>query len=215
MQNLPFATQQEQVNKFLQANRVLGAQMDQMQGTTRVIYDTRPVSTGTNVTVDYFSGVSGRSSTLIDNQLVTNVNDNRFEPGEGMVIKEFGFYNTDVATAESTTPVVANTGVPIQLALLNFYIGNNRVIKDLPLLSGGTITGFNNINTVSTDTPNQINTRYMAFRLFNNIVIPPQIQFYATLLLPFGGGTGAGAGLANLRMYVKGYGKLFNPRNNY
>jgi hypothetical protein len=35
MQNVPFAAQQEQVNKFLQANRVLGAQMDQMQGTTR------------------------------------------------------------------------------------------------------------------------------------------------------------------------------------
>lgn len=215
MQNLPFAAQQEQVNKFLQANRVLGAQMDQMQGTTRVIYDTRPVSTGTNVTVDFFSGVSGRSSTLIDNQLVTNINDNRFEPGEGMVIKEFGFYNTDTSIADSTTPVSANTGVPIQLALLNFYIGNNRVIKDLPLLSGGTITGFNNINTVSTDTPNQINVRYTSFRLFTNIVIPPQIQFYATLLLPFGGGSGAGAGLANLRMYVKGYGKLFNPRNNY
>lgn len=40
MQNTPFASQQEQVNKFLQANRALGAQMDQMQGTTRVIYDT-------------------------------------------------------------------------------------------------------------------------------------------------------------------------------
>jgi hypothetical protein len=40
MQNTPFSAQQEQVNKFLQANRVLGAQMDQMQGTTRVVYDT-------------------------------------------------------------------------------------------------------------------------------------------------------------------------------
>ena len=37
--NLPFAAQQEQVNKFLTATRALGAQMDQMQGTTRVIYD--------------------------------------------------------------------------------------------------------------------------------------------------------------------------------
>jgi hypothetical protein len=215
MQNLPFAAQQEQVNKFLQANRVLGAQMDQMQGTTRVIYDTRPVATGTNVTVEYFNGVAGRSSALIDNQLVTNIGDNRFEPGEGMVVKEFGFYNTDTNSADSTTPVLLGSGVPGQLALLNFYIGNNRVIKDLPLLSGGNITGYNNINTPAEQATNSIAARYISFRLMTNIVIPPQIQFYATLLLPFGGGTGAGAGLANLRMYVKGYGKLFNPRNNY
>lgn len=215
MQNVPFAAQQEQVNKFLQANRALGAQMDSMQGTTRVIYDTRPVGTGTNVTVNYFDGVAGRSSTLIDNQAVTNIQDNRFEPGEGMVVKEFGFYNTDTITADSTTPVDLSNQIPAQLALLNFYIGNNRVIKDLPLFVGGAVMGVNNINTISTATINSTNVRYMSFRLFTNIVIPPQIQFYATLLLPFGGGAGANLGLSSLRMYVKGYGKLFNPRNNY
>lgn len=215
MQNLPFAAQQEQVNKFLQANRVLGAQMDQMQGTTRVIYDTRPVGTGTNVTVNYFDGVAGRSATLIDNQNVTNIQDNRFEPGEGMVVKEFGFYNTDTNVADSTTPYVIGTGVSTQLALLNFIIGNNRVIKDLPLFFGGNVMGANNINTYSAQTTNAINARYLSFRLFTNIVIPPQIQFSATLLLPFGGGTGANLGLSSLRMYIKGYGKLFNPRNNY
>jgi hypothetical protein len=215
MQNVPFASQQEQVNKFLQANRVLGAQMDQMQGTTRVIYDTRPVSTGTNVTVNFFDGVAGRSATVIDNQVVTNIQDNRFEPGEGMVIKEFGFYNTDTNATDSTTPLPVQTSVVTQLALLNFYIGNNRVIKDLPLFAGGDILGINNLNMSTSSTSNLAGSRYLGFRLLTNIVIPPQIQFYATLLLPFGGGTGANLGFANLRMYVKGYGKLFNPRNNY
>lgn len=215
MQNVPFASQQEQVNKFLQANRALGAQMDQMQGTTRVIYDTRPVSTGTNVTVNFFDGVAGRSAAVIDNQVVTNIQDNRFEPGEGMVIKEFGFYNTDTNSADSTTPVPVQTSVITQLALLNFYIGNNRVIKDLPLFAGGDILGINNLNMSTSSTSNLAGNRYLGFRLLTNIVIPPQIQFYATLLLPFGGGTGSNLGLANLRMYVKGYGKLFNPRNNY
>jgi hypothetical protein len=215
MQNVPFASQQEQVNKFLQANRVLGAQMDQMQGTTRVIYDTRPVSTGTNVTVNFFDGVAGRSAAVIDNQVVTNIQDNRFEPGEGMVIKEFGFYNTDTNATDSTTPLPVQTSVVTQLALLNFYIGNNRVIKDLPLFAGGDILGINNLNMSTSSTTNLAGSRYLGFRLLTNIVIPPQIQFYATLLLPFGGGTGANLGFANLRMYVKGYGKLFNPRNNY
>jgi hypothetical protein len=214
MQNLPFASQQEQINKFLQANRVLGAQMDQMQGTTRVIYDTRSVLTGTNVTTDFFSDVSGRSATLINNQPVSNITDNRFEPGEGMVVKEIGFYNTDVNAAESTTPVDLDTTV-FGLSLLNFYIGNNRVIKDLPLFCGQTATNINNLNVTTTSTQNQSDVRFLGIRLFTNIVIPPQIQFFANLRLPFGGGTGAGAGLASLRMYVKGYGKLFNPRNNY
>jgi len=213
MQNVPFAAQQDQVNKFLQANRVLGAQMDSMQGTTRVIYDTVAFPTGTNPSYDFFSEVSGRSGTLIQNQPVTNITDNRFEPGEGMVVKEIGFYNMDT-TAAAVTPADMDTSI-IGLGVINFYIGNNRVIKDLPLLAGQVCTTINNINTPTTSTINDNNLRFLSFRLFNNIVIPPQIQFYATVRLPFGGGAAASTGLAALRMYVKGYGKLFNPRNNY
>jgi hypothetical protein len=213
MQNVPFAAQQEQVNKFLQANRVLGAQMDQQQGTTRVIYDTVNFPLGNNPSYDFFSEVSGKSATLIQNQPATNISDNRFEPGEGMVVKEIGFYNMDTSAA-AVTPADLDVSI-IGLGTINFYIGNNRVIKDLPLLSGQVATSINNINTSTTAVTNFSNTRYLAFRLFNNIVIPPQIQFYATVRLPFGGGGVAGSGLASLRMYVKGYGKLFNPRNNY
>lgn len=215
MQNLPFAAQQEQVNKFLQANRVLGAQMDQMQGTTRIIYDTRPVSVGSDVTVNYFQDIAARANTFINNQPVTNLNDNRFEPGEGMVVKEIAFFNTDIVTADSTTAANIATSINVGLSLLNFYIGNNRVLKDLPLLAFQPLTKINNLNSTTSNTANSANKRTIGVRLFTNIVIPPQIQFYATLRLPVGGGTGADLGLSSLRMYVKGYGKLFNPRNNY
>lgn len=214
MQNVPFAAQQDQVNKFLQANRVLGAQMDQMQGTTRVIYDTQNFAAGSSTSYDFFSEVSGRSATLINNQPATNLTDNRFEPGEGMVVKEIGFYNMDVTGGGTITPADLDVSV-IGLGLINFYIGNNRVLKDLPLLAGQVCTTINNINTPTTSTTNANNTRYLAFRLYNNIVIPPQIQFYANVKLPFVTGAVAGSGLSSLRMYVKGYGKLFNPRNNY
>jgi hypothetical protein len=215
MQNTPFAAQQDQVNKFLQANRVLGAQMDQMQGTTRVIYDTVSVPTGTNPQFNFFDEVSGKSNTVIENQPVTNVNDNRFEPGEGMVVKEIAFYNMDTQTATSATPVNMDVSI-VGLGLLNFYIGNNRVLKDMPLLAGQQPTSINNLNLVTTSTTNATNVRLLSFRLFTSIVIPPQIQFYATLKLPFGTQTGTPLGGINtLRMYVKGYGKLFNPRNNY
>lgn len=215
MQNIPFSAQQEQVNKFLQANRALGAQMDQMQGTTRIIYDTINFPTGTNPSADFFSEVAGRVSTTIQNQPVTNITDNRFEPGEGMVVKEIGIMNFD-ATDAPVTPAQFNNSI-VGLGLINFYIGNNRVIKDLPLLFGQAATKINNINMTYTGTfaTNDIGRRYLAVRLFTNIVIPPQVQFYANLKLPFGGGAVANTGLAAVRMYVKGYGKLFNPRNNY
>lgn len=215
MQNVPFAAQQEQVNKFLQANRALGAQMDSMQGTTRVIYDTVSVPTGTNPQFNFFDEVSGKGNAVINNQPVTNINDNRFEPGEGMVVKEIAFYNMDIQTETSATPVPMDTSI-IGLGLLNFYIGNNRVLKDLPLLAGQQATSINNFNLVTTSTVNQTNLRLLSFRLYTSIVIPPQVQFFASLRLPFGTQSGVPAGGINtLRMYVKGYGKLFNPRNNY
>ncbi|NBU93402.1 MAG: hypothetical protein EBS18_02415 [Actinobacteria bacterium] len=188
--------------------------MDQQQGTTRIIYDTLPNS-GTNVgtSLDYFSQVSGKSSLLIAGQPATNITDNRFEPGEGMVVKEIAFYNMYVNVAPGT-PSFLDSSI-FGLSLLNFYIGNNRVLKDLPLLVGQTTTAFNNINTVSSATGNSNNRRFLVVRLSTNIVIPPQVQFYANLRLPYAGADIDSGGCGPLRMYVKGYGKLFNPRNNY
>jgi hypothetical protein len=211
MQNVPFASQQEQVNKFLQANRVLGSQMDQMQGTTRVIFDT--VDFTARTTYDFFSEVSGKATTLVNNLPATNISENRFEPGEGMVIKEIGLANLDNG-ADPATPVDLNTSV-IGLGLINITIGNNRVIKDLPIFSMQTLSAINNINLSSTNTRNDNNLRFVGLRLFTNIVIPPQVQFFVTVRLPAPGGTAASTGLDAFRVYLKGYGKLFNPRNNY
>ena len=211
MQNIPFPAQQEQVNKFLQANRALGAQMDQMQGTTRTIFDTQSFTARTSY--DFFSEVSGKATTLVNNLPATNISDNRFEPGEGMVIKEIGLANFDNQDAPAT-PVPMNTSL-VGLGLINVTIGNNRVIKDLPIFSMQTLSAINNMNVVTTDARNDNNLRYVALRLFTNIVIPPPVQFFVSVRLPAPGGTAAATGISALRVYLKGYGKLFNPRNNY
>jgi hypothetical protein len=210
MQNTPFAAQQEQVNKFLQANRVLGAQMDQMQGTTRNIYDT--VNMDGKTSYSFFSELPSKqgSASNLANAPATNLTDNRFEPGEGMVIKELAFINY-----EATAANIANLNIGFAaLGLVDIIVGNQRVVKDLPLLAGATISAINNINTkVSIATEAK---RYNVVRLFTNIVIPPQIQFFVNLRLPFApvaATTDASASV--LRCYLKGYGKLFNPRNNY
>jgi hypothetical protein len=195
MQNFPFAAQQEQVNKFLEATRMLGAQMDSQQGTTRIIYDTQDVTTAPNTTTsyDFFSQVSSKTFPA------TNINDNRFEPGEGMVIKEIIIANT-----QGTTPAaVVNT--LLGATLVNVLIGNNRVIKDLPLWAFGGLTAINNLNPTTS-------TAIAGVRLLTNIVIPPQVQFVCNLRTPQSPLAAAGI---TFRVYFKGYGKLFNPRNNY
>jgi hypothetical protein len=209
MQNVPFASQQEQVNKFLQANRVLGAQMDQMQGTTRVIYDT--INFNGRSSYSYFSELPSKQTTLLAGGPATNLNDNRFEPGEGMVIKEIGFAN--LLTNPAANIVDMGSG-SFTLALIDIIVGNQRVVKDLPLFAGGKVAAINNINTftnVGTE-----NKRYNVMRLFTNIVIPPQIQFFVNLRAPWAPVAATANQSADaLRCYLKGYGKLFNSRNNY
>jgi hypothetical protein len=192
--NLPFAAQQEQVNKFLTATRALGAQMDQMQGTTRIIYDSFDFGL-TNNFYSFFSAVSSKNSIT-----ETNINDNRFEPGEGMVIKEIVIASRDVTNG-------AEFDDTIQFSTLDVVIGNNRVVKGLPLLAGNGSFGIN----AMTGRPN---LKIWSIRLLNNIVIPPQIQFFVNLQAPTVGAATPGNAL-NLRVFLKGYGKLFNPRNNY
>jgi hypothetical protein len=200
MQNLPFAAQQDQVNKFLTANRALGANMDQMQGTTRIVYDTQDM-TGVS-SYSFFSNL-GAKQTNIANSPATNLTDNRFDPGEGMVVKELYVYNMETTTANICP--IANRF--ISLATVDILIGNNRVVKSLPLFTGSGFTIINNLNPTNS-------ANYSAVRLLTNIVIPPQIQFFVNITLP-AAPSAAATKDAILRVALKGYGKLFNPRNNY
>lgn len=200
MQNLPFAAQQDQVNKFLAANRALGANMDQMQGTTRIVYDTQDM-TGVS-SYSFFSNL-GAKQTNIANAPATNLTDNRFDPGEGMVVKELFVYNLET-TAANICPIANRF---ISLATVDILIGNNRVVKSLPLFTGSGFTIINNLNPTN-------NNNYSAVRLLTNIVIPPQIQFFVNITLP-AAPSAAATKDAILRVALKGYGKLFNPRNNY
>lgn len=204
MQNLPFAAQQDQVNKFLQANRVLGAQMDQMQGTTRVIYDTQ--NCNQLGSYDFFSQVSSKANTLINNAPASNISQNRFEPGEGMVIKECSIllFNNFIGPG----------AFHIDLSLLNITVGNNKVIKDLPISTGSSLVSINPINYRNTYAGDE-NSYFWSIRFLTNIIIPPQIQFNVNLKFPSNLPNGYQGSPLIFRLYLKGYGKLFNPRNNY
>jgi hypothetical protein len=157
----------------------------------------------------FFSELPSKQTTLLANAPATNITDNRFEPGEGMVIKELAFVNY-----ESTVANIADLNFSVAaLGLVDIIVGNQRVVRDLPLLAGSTIGSINNINLKTTVTDES--KRYNSLRLFTNIVIPPQIQFFVNLRLPFAPANDTSQGANVLRCYLKGYGKLFNSRNNY
>jgi hypothetical protein len=201
MRNFPFASQQDQVNKFLAQSRQLGASMDAMQGTTRIIYDTQDMTGSTYYS--FFSQLGGKqaTSTFIANAPATNLTENKFEPGEGMVIKEIYLYNIETTQACN----LANTYT--SLGLIDVVVGNNRVIKSLPIFTGSGFTIINNLNPTN-------DAKASAVRLTTNIIIPPQIQFFVNVTLPVAP-AGATSNDLTLRVALRGYGKLFNPRNNY
>jgi len=183
--------------------------MDAMQGTTRVIYDT--VNFDGRTSYSFFSELPSKQTTfLVGGGPATNITDNRFEPGEGMVIKEIGFSNL-TTLSDNTIPMSNST---FTLALIDIVIGNQRVVKDLPMFAGGALSAINNINT-RTNVSGELK-RYNVMRLFTNIVIPPQVQFFVNLRAPWAPTAAtADQSAESLRCYLKGYGKLFNSRNNY
>ncbi len=200
MQNTPYAAQQRQVNKFLEATRKLGAQMDQDQGTTRIIYDTTGLSVGLT-SYSFFNEVTSK------NFPATNLDQNRFQPGEGMVIKEISLVDLNSQVNFSTTT--------LSLSVIDFYIGNNRVLKGLPLTAFSTIAALNVFNRTTQNLNGQNQPDIpTAIRLRTNLVIPPMVQFRCDIRFPVAIGAGS-PNQVNIKMAVKGYGKLFNPNANY
>jgi hypothetical protein len=197
MQNTPFAQQQRQVNAFLEKTRQLGAQMDRDQGTTRIIFDTTG-NVNTRTTFDFFNEVASKVFPA------TNLDNNRFQNGEGMVIKEI--YIADLTTRTNFLAVGA------MFSVLDFIIGNNRVLKSIPLTAFSTKAALNPLNSAVQSTATQI-LYYTGIRLRTNIIIPPLVQFTAQLRSPVPLGTVEEP--VNIKLAIKGYGKLFNPNANY
>jgi len=172
-----------------------------MQGTTRVIFDTAPALTISGGSFNFFNGVASRLYPL------SNINQNKFEVGESLAIQGFSFFYRPVAdiTAYSTANVFTGSGSAnatfVSTAILNFYVGNQRIIKDLDLNYSKAGIGEAYPATLETN----------VFRLETPIVIPPQIEFYATVTL-----TGGAFNEARRPILAAfGQGTLLNTKSNF
>lgn len=167
-----------------------------MQGTTRVIYDTRQ-GTGTNQTLEFFNGVSSRLYPL------SNINQNKFEVGESLAIQSIAMSAYTTATPTLTTGIESMLGLSQSLSIIfNLYIGNQRVVKDIELVYGSITLGETNLQTQAPAT---------VFRLESPIVIPPQIEFYATARVQ----SSATVAAQSFICALMGTGTLLNTKSNF
>ena len=169
-----------------------------MQGTTRLIYDSQTTGVTTDTTLTFFQNVSSRTFPN------TNLNNNRFEVGESLAIQGLSFFYSVTPSAlndsirDSSNIATANY---TNTVLFNLFIGNQRVIKDLELQYARFALGEAYDNSRSTNT----------LRFETPIVIPPQIEFYATIKLT------SSANTASQRMYLAlfGQGTLLNTKSTF
>lgn len=171
---------QLQQKKLMAVASELGlSTLDQMQGSTGAVYDEITQAAG----VTNFSFFRNAGSHPFP---ASNLSSNRFEANEALLIEALAVYTRSVAG--TTGPVAITEGVapdvtPI-IGVLDLQIGNKRVLKDL-MVSGncigqaGTAKNGGDMNNVV----------YLAPTV--GIVIPPQVEFEATVRFSRQPGTAA------------------------
>lgn len=170
-----------------------------MQGTTRYIFDSQDQNAATNQTLTFFSNVSQRQYPL------SNVNNNRFEVGESLAITGISYFwratsptslaDTIQPTSEVATAQFTNTFT------LDFYIGNQRVIKSLDL-------NYSRVGIGEAQDPAVISN---VLRFETPIVIPPQVEFYATVRITSSGNVDA----KKMYLCLFGQGTLLNTKSTF
>jgi hypothetical protein len=176
-----------QVQKVSYVDSKLGVSLPGQQ-TTRVIYDSVNAVAGQSF-FEFFTNFAGKT------EFQTNLTTNKLDSAESMVIKSI--------------QIVFNSAQSVSDHLnLNITVGNQVVLKDFDpsfnannrgLAFDRLHSGFNNASNLEV-------------RLLTEIVIPPQVNFKATLQLSSGA-----AVLANDDMTIifKGYGRIFSAGNSF
>jgi len=139
------------------ANRLGLTSLKDMQGSTRMVYDSQTTAALTHT---FFKGAAQRAFPL------TNVgaNGNQFQVDEALLVEKIGFFIPDAADGIAYTGIGPN-GVTVKFDLV---IGNKTVIKDATCEAGGEQAFFND-GTVASGVIDLEGV---------GILIPPQVEYY-------------------------------------
>ncbi len=176
-----------QVSKLAYVDSKLGASLPGQQ-TTRVIYDSVNTVAGQQF-FEFFTNFAGK------NEFQTNLTTNKLDSAESMVIKSI--------------QLICNSGNTILKGHLNLNItvGNQVVLKDFDpsfncnnrgLAFDRLHSGFNSSDVLEV-------------RLLTDIVIPPQVNFKATLQSAIG----VFALNDDVTIVLKGYGRIFSAGSSF
>lgn len=169
------------------ANRLGLTSLKDMQGTTRMVYDS-VTTAATNFT--FFKGAAQRAFPL------TNVgaNGNQFQVDEALLVEKIGFF---LPTAADGIGYIGASAASVSVKF-DLVIGNKTVIKDATVEFGGEQAFFND-GTVASSVIDLEGC---------GILIPPQVEYYV-VAKPFNGETRVSAS-TRLGCYLFGTGALLN-----
>jgi hypothetical protein len=180
-----------QVQKLAYVDSKLGVSLPGQQ-TTRVIYDSINATAGQQF-YEFFTNFAGK------NEFQTNLQTNKLDSAESMVIKSI-----QIIIDSSATPTPADLAGHLNL---NITVGNQVILKDFDpsFNSGSRGLSFDRLHSGFTSSSN------LELRLLTEIVIPPQVNFKATLQL----GTNIVAAGDDITIVLKGYGRIFSAGNSF
>lgn len=175
-----------QVNKLNQVNSKLGANMMGQQ-TTRYVYDSVTTTVGQTY-FEFFKNFANKT------EFQTNLTTNKLDSSESMVIKS-------IFCAGNIAPGLSGH------SNLNIIVGNQVVLKDFNLAFNSTNRGvsYERIHAANSDDD------IVEIRLLTDIIIPPQVNFSATLELAENTTLAA----QNLTLGFKGYGVIFSAGTTF
>jgi hypothetical protein len=178
-----------QVQKLSYVDAKLGVGLPGQQ-TTRVIYDSVNATAGQGF-FEFFSNFAGKT------EFQTNLTTNKLDSAESMVIKSI-----QIIGAFAGSATLANH------LNLNITVGNQVVVKDFDPSFNATNRGlaFDRLHS-------GVNAaNILEFRLLTDIVIPPQVNFKATLQLSDGVNVQLND---DITIVFKGYGRIFSAGNSF
>lgn len=180
-----------QVKKLDFVNSKLGAPVGGQQ-TTRYIYDSVVAGSAGKQVFNFFETFSGKTD------LQTNLTTNKLDSSESMVIKSIY-----LSLSAGTAGTLSLTGH----LRLNITVGNQVVLKDFDPSFNSSNRGlsFDRLHSGLT-TPS-----ILEVRLLTDIVIPPQVNFKATL--EFAENTAVAD--TSVTLGLKGYGQIFSAGGSF
>jgi hypothetical protein len=183
-----------QVQKLSYVDSKLGVSLPGQQ-TTRVIYDSINATAGQGF-YEFFTNFAGK------NEFQTNLTTNKLDSAESMVIKSI-----QIIGNFNGTPTPASLAAHLNL---NVTVGNQVVVKDFDPSFNSSSRGmsFDRLHSGLNSTTN------LELRLLTEIVIPPQVNFKATL--QFSPTIAALIALNDdVTLVLKGYGRIFSAGNSF